>query len=75
MARPRPVVPPATTATLPVKSNKLCRIEEILYRIALTEESMKLRSIFAARSGQKSGKFRKFIRDSNYSINATWCDG
>jgi hypothetical protein len=45
-------------ATLLVKSNKLSRIEDILYRIARSEESMNPKSIFAAQSEQKSAKFR-----------------
>jgi hypothetical protein len=56
MARPRPVVPPVTTATLPVKSNKVWRIEEILYRIGRYDESREApvdsRRHFLAKSGQ-----------------------
>jgi hypothetical protein len=40
MARPSPVVPPATTATLPDKSNKVLRIEEIFSRIRPQDEKI-----------------------------------
>src|SRR5580692_1357029 len=53
IARPKPVVPPATTATLPVRSNKDWRIEEMLSQIRL----------------QGFGRVRKATKRSRFSQN------